>query len=73
MGEIFLPEKLNKFAINSNNDYEDILCKRSLGMYLATFIVHKISPNNYSSNYPSIADCIKAIIGNISLPQNSLY
>lgn len=73
---VFMTAKLAQYAEDYRHDYHEVLRKRSMGLALAALILHEITPFwDHGGNrfYFSVADRLKAILGNTQLPENDHF
>jgi Peptidase U49 len=72
----FMIVKLATYAKEHGHDYQQVLLKRSMGLALAALILNEITPTwDYggAKEYFSVADRLRAILGNTPLPDNSHF
>jgi Peptidase U49 len=72
----FMTSKLASYAQEHGHDYSAVLRKRSMGLALATLILHEITPvwdHGGNQSYFSVADRMKAILDNTPLHENDHF
>lgn len=72
----FLTGKLAGYAKSHDHEYQAVLTKRAMGMALSAVVLHAMTPSHVhwgNAQYPPLADRIAALIGNVSLPENSYF
>lgn len=72
----FMTVKIGEYVKKSGASYEKILRKRSMGFALASLILHDITPvldHGGTTEYFSLSDRMKAILGNTALPDDDRF
>ena len=72
----FITAKLAAHATLHGNDYAEVLRKRGMGLVLAAFIIHEITPSldhGGSRSYFATRDRLRAILDNTKLPDGDHF
>lgn len=72
----YMTQSIGTYAKNEGYTFEDVAQKRAMGIALAAFTIHAMTPNNARwgcEEYPPIAERITAMIGGSNLSESSPF
>ncbi len=72
----FMIAKLENYADRHGHEYQQVLCKRSMGLVLAALILHVITPfwaHGGNEAYFSVGDRLRTILDNTPLPDDDHF
>lgn len=72
----FMTAKLDVYGERHSHTYKEVLRKRSMGLVLASLILHEITPfyaHGGSNAYFSVGDRLRAILSSTNLPENDHF
>ena len=72
----FMTAKLEAYGERHSHSYQEVLRKRSMGLVLASLILHEITPfyeHGGSYAYFSVGDRLRAILSSTNLPDNDHF